>query len=249
MIYEKEKKYDNESISIYSIIRIIERNKYNMNELNKLTYDLSDSLFICNLLGLYEKIELKVFEYLTNEIKEKMQPSEIRIAKLLKDKILNHFKENEANLLIKKEILIKAIKKYILRYCIGDSKDKNKVLEKLNNNFDNIFNRIDIWGKHIFEDKKFKEESNKLIMINKEGNCIVKYFYGIAFGFESEKDDGKEDISDNSDSEHKKRKDDSDDDKSKEDDDENKSKGDDDDDDDDDDDNKYKKKPSKFMED
>ena len=36
-------------------------------------------------------------------------------------------------------------------------------------------------GKTIYNDIRFKEESNKLISINKENNCIIKYYYNTIF--------------------------------------------------------------------
>ena len=52
----------------------------------------------------------------------------------------------------------------------------------MDNMFNYIFNKVDIWGKTIYNDNRFKEESNKLISINnKENNCIIKHYYNIIF--------------------------------------------------------------------
>ena len=179
MIYDKEN-YDCNNIKINYIIKIIEKQNYKM---SKYTHELmtkyDDFLYICHLISFYEIIELKVFEYLTNGIKEEMKGK-------MKDLMLNQKKEIE-NILEKDEYkigLINGIKKYILRYCIGDNKNRNEVLEKLNNDFEDLFKKIDIL---IGNEQISKEKIEKLILINKQGKCVVKYFEDIIFG------DGNED--------------------------------------------------------
>ena len=180
-------------IKISYIINVIENENYEINEyLHEFTNKYDDSLFINNLLSFYGIIELKVFDYLTNIIKEKIDLKKIEIDSDTKEKILKNFKTKENDLLFSKEIIINAIKKYILRYCIGDNKNINNILEKLDNIFVDIFNKKDIWEEIIYKDKRFKEESNKLISINKEKNIIINYCLNILFGEEEEENNNLE---------------------------------------------------------
>jgi len=174
MIYDKEK-YDCNNIKINYIIKLIEKENYTM---SKYTHELmtiyDDFLYICHLLSFYELIELKVFEYLTEGIKEKMKEN-------LNAFMINQSKEIE-NILEKDEVktkLINGIKKYILRYCIGDNNNRNDALEKFNNNFEDLFKKSDIWTDN---SQISKEKREKLILINKQNKCVVKYFYNIIFG-------------------------------------------------------------------
>ena len=174
MIYDQEE-YDCNNIKINYIIKIIEKENYKM---SKYTHELmakyDDFLYICHLISFYEIIELKVFEYLTEGIKEKMKGN-------LNTLMINQKKEIE-NILDKNEVktgLINGIKRYILRYCIGDNKNRNDVLEKFNNNFEDLFKKRDIW---IDNTQISKEKREKLILINKNNKCVVKYFYNIIFG-------------------------------------------------------------------
>ena len=174
MIYDQEE-YDCNNIKINYIIKIIEKENYKM---SKYTHELmakyDDFLYICHLISFYEIIELKVFEYLTEGIKEKMKGN-------LNTLMINQKKEIE-NILDKNEVktgLINGIKRYILRYCIGDNKNRNDALEKFNNNFEDLFKKRDIW---IDNTQISKEKREKLILINKNNKCVVKYFYNIIFG-------------------------------------------------------------------
>jgi hypothetical protein len=175
MIYDQEEYDCNNNIKINYIIKIIEKENYKM---SKYTHELmakyDDFLYICHLISFYEIIELKVFEYLTEGIKEKMKGN-------LNTLMINQKKEIE-NILDKNEVktgLINGIKRYILRYCIGDNKNRNDVLEKFNNNFEDLFKKRDIW---IDNTQISKEKREKLILINKNNKFVVKYFYNIIFG-------------------------------------------------------------------
>ena len=197
MTYEKENKYDGDEITINDLIKIIENCNFKISDKLKDFMKNGDlqSLYICHLLSFYEIIELKAFEYLTKDIKNNINKDEIKVKKEYKEKILQHLNKGQNDLLIKKDILENGIKKYILRYCLGDYKEKDKILENLNTNFKDIFERKDIWEYKIFKDEnKFKEESRQLIEINQKENCIVKYFYNIIFGFVNDNDNDKEEL-------------------------------------------------------
>ena len=154
--------------------------------MSKYTHELmtkyDDFLFVCHLISFYEIIELKVFEYLTEGIKEKMKGNVNVLMPNQKKEIENILENNETKI-----GLINGIKKYILRYCIGDNKNKNDVLEKFNNNLEDLFKKSDIW---IDDTQISKEKRDKLISINKNNKCVVKYFYNIIFG-DGDKDEIK----------------------------------------------------------
>ncbi len=176
MTYEKDNKYIDSKTKIDYIVKIIKKGNYKMDEKFTKFID-SYSFVINNLLHLYEIIELKSFDYLTEKINQKI--NEINIEINTNQEIDNIFENN--NLLLNKDKLINGIKRYILRYCLGDNKNIDNIINKMDNMFNDIFNKADIWGKTIYNDKRFKEESNKLISINKENNCIIKHYYNIIF--------------------------------------------------------------------
>ena len=176
MTYEKENNYISSKTKIDYIIKIIKKGNYSMNE-HFTNFINSFSFVINNILHLYEIVELKSFDYLTEEINQKI--SEINNEMNTNQEIDNNFLSN--NSLLNNDELINGIKKYILRYCLGDNKNIDNIISKMDNMFNDIFNKTDIWGKTIYNDKRFKEESNKLISINKENNCIIKYYYNTIF--------------------------------------------------------------------
>ena len=195
--YEKEKKYDTDDTTINDILRIISSNNFKNNDEDMESFlkkDLSQSLFISHLFSLYEFIELKAFDYLTKEIKQQLNKKDLILERKIQEKVLNHFKKD--NQLINKETLLNSVRKYIIRYCLGDYEDKNKILDKMYYNFEDIFKRVDIWEEKIFNDKRFNDESKELININKEGNIVLKYCFGIVFGFVVEKLERKGSIDD-----------------------------------------------------
>ena len=83
------------------------------------------------------------------------------------------------NIILKEDLLVKSIKKYIIRYCLGDNNGKDPILKKVK--FEDIFNKIDIWGEAIFNDEKFKDESRALISEYQKDNNLLIYFYEIIF--------------------------------------------------------------------
>ena len=191
MEYEKESTYNCQTMRIEYIINIIEKGNFKMNEQLKQFMNIS-SLLINNLLSFYEIIELKVFNNLTQDLKVKINKNKLEIN--IKEETKNIINKNlKNNMFINEEILTNGIKKYILRYCLGDNKNSNNILDKFNKNFGDIFNRSDIFRK-ISNDARFKSESKNLININKDGNCVLKYFYNILFSDKAEEKEQKEKI-------------------------------------------------------
>ena len=162
--------YDGENISLQYIAKIIKKNNYNISDL---LYEFlnknKETIHINNLLFLYEKIELKCFEHLTEELCNEMKG--IYVDEKNEKIIMEYFKNDK--LLLNEEILLNSFKKYILRYCIGNNQNKNEI--KNNIQLEKILNKEDIWEEKIFKDEKFKEESKELEKINNEKNILIKY--------------------------------------------------------------------------
>ena len=181
-LLEKKEKIEPDNIRISDIIKIILKENYKMSdEFNKFLKSYDDIITINNILFFYEKIELKLFDKLTEKIKPKKE-----IKKEIRDKIDKYFEKN--NLLLNKDILSDSLKKYILRYCLGNYDIQNEALNNLTN-FNDIFNRSDIFREKIFKDERYQEEFNQLNRLNdnKENN-IINYFYNLIY---NDKEDDK----------------------------------------------------------
>ena len=186
MLYDKNN-YDSENISLQYIIKTVQKNNYKVNDL---LYEFLDqyknSIHINNLLFLYEKIELKCFEYLTEEIRKEMKINSINENN--EKIILDYFKNDK--LLLNEETLLNSFKKYILRYCIGDNKNKGEIRNKIE--LRNILNREDLWEEKLYKDDKFKEEIKELEKINNEKNILMEYCLKKLFNIKSEREQKNE---------------------------------------------------------
>ncbi len=173
MTYEKNNKYILSKTSISDIIKIIRKANYTMSDnFTSFIDGFSDSLFVNTLFSIYEIIELKAFQYLTEEIKiEKME-----IEKESKNKIIKYFEDNKDKLLLNDEKLSNGFKKFILRYYLADADNNIKILDYITSHFEDIFNKIDIFGNKIINDERLKEEKKTIISINEKDNCIIKYY-------------------------------------------------------------------------
>ena len=173
MTYEKDNKYINDETSIDYIIKIIEKENYKMDEQFKLFIEYSPgAIKINNLISLYEKIELDSFEYLIKEMTYTINENDFQISDDQKNNISKILNDNTY---LSHDNLINGIERYILRYCYGD----NNILDKINQNFSNIFNRIDLWEN--YSDKDFIKEYKNLLSINEKENCIIKYCFHSIF--------------------------------------------------------------------
>ena len=197
IINKKYIDYDQEQTNLNYIIKLINKENYFMNEpFNNLLNSYGDMFSLNNIIFLYENFETKVFEYLTENIKNNLNKKENQINKVLKDKIKEIL--NDQNMPINQENFINSIKKYILRYCIGYNSGKNNILKNFEN-IDFILNKYDIWGKKLLSDEKFGENCKKINEINNEGNCIIKYSLNILFNnneldFEEDKKEKQNDF-------------------------------------------------------
>lgn len=108
-----------------------------------------------------------------------------------KDKAI---KDSLSNLeLIKDDVISKAAKKYLMRYCLGDYDKKENILKNMK--IDKMLLKKDIWEEKIFINPKFKEESEILNNLNIENdNYLDKYFlYNIINEITNEEKENKVD--------------------------------------------------------
>ena len=191
MLYLRDEKFISTKTDIDYLIKLMEKENNKIDEnLKKLFDNIEYKLNISQIFSLYEKIEEKAFNVLIEEIGEETKKYEsITNNEKIENEIKNIINDNS---LLNQDLIINGIKKYIIRYFLGDSTSNNPHhLENIK--FDDIFNRVDIWGKNMFDDKRFKDESNKLCTLNKnENNNLLIFFYGIIFKKENEPDSSPE---------------------------------------------------------
>ena len=92
---------------------------------------------------------------------------------MTKKKIEKYF-ENE-DLFLGEEILKNSIKKYIMRYCLGDYEKNEEIFN--NYNIEKMMLKEDIWDNEIFKDKRFGEEKDKLKELNKDDNNYLENYF------------------------------------------------------------------------
>jgi hypothetical protein len=151
-----------EKISFKDISEMIEK-KYGYEIKESLHFD---DIYVDNILDVYEKYEEICFQY----FKEILMPEKLKNEK---DKAI---KDSLSNLeLIKDDVISKAAKKYLMRYCLGDYDKKENILKNMK--IDKMLLKKDIWEEKIFINPKFKEESEILKKLNIENdNYLDKYF-------------------------------------------------------------------------
>ena len=158
------KKYNLDYIS-----KILRKKNYLINELlSEFFHNYSDTLGINNLLFLYEKAEIKYFDYKSEEISKNVN---IINNQDNFEKIEEYLKTNNSGSLLNEIALLEGTKKYIMRYCMGDYQDKNEIMKKIDLN--KIFEKKSIWTfVHCNNEKGdiFKDEINKLLKLNEDNN-------------------------------------------------------------------------------
>ena len=191
--------YDPNKAGLGYIVKILEKSNYHINDsFKKLLEKYDDMLSLNNLIFFYEKMELKVFEYLTENIK--INKKDYEKNKDAKNKMENIFKKNEN--IINKDLFLNCIKKYILRYCIGNNNDNNNILNNLK--FDEFLQKNDVVSEEMKGDEKIKEYLEELKKINDENNYVIKYCINTLFKVEEINDSDDEDSDE--DNNHKKNK-------------------------------------------
>ena len=183
MIYLKEDKFNINNTSIEYIIQIMEKENNQIKESFK-NFVKTNNLNICHLLSIYEIIEEKAFDSLTKKIKDNIILDDLKMAENEENEIKISIKNNK---ILSEETLIKGFKKFFVRYYLGDSEHNSTWNWKnIENKYEKLFSRKDIWDNKFYNDKVFKGESQKLFLINKNNNCFMKYFIKSIFNIKDE---------------------------------------------------------------
>ena len=189
----EEKLFSPKTTTIEFITKLMEKENNKIDEkFKKLSEDFK--LNIEQIFYLYEMIEEKAFESLKDNIKNNVELILRETIYEEEEKINNLLNKNS---LLKKELIIKGIKKYIVRYCIGNINGNDSISDIIK--LEDIFNKKDIWGKLIFNNNEFKAEKTELCSLNKGDNIVLSYFYGILFKKEFENDPHSDDYEDQDD--------------------------------------------------
>ena len=145
---------------------------------------LKDSLSLKSILHFYELVENEAFNNLTKGIKQKIENDKIKLDEDIIKNIDDCFEKNK---IIKTDVIISAMKKYILR---------NININKDNYSFNLSDLKLkDLWDMTIFGTNDFNEEFQKLIALDKEEKNVVIYLYSKIYNIEikEEEDDNKDD--------------------------------------------------------
>ena len=177
---EKNNNYDSKTTRLDSIVKkIIISNYYNNKSFTDFIDQCNDIIYLNHILFLYGEIELKVFDNIIKKIDINISQIDMKTDEEIKQKIENILTKED--ILINKDVLINSVKRYILRYCIGNNNNEYEILDNFKD-LNNIFNQKDIWDKKILNDNnRFRNECDKLIKINNEGNCLIQYCSNIIF--------------------------------------------------------------------
>ena len=172
------------------ICKILIKKNYHVNEfLSEFLKNYSDGFGINNLLYLYEKAEIKYFDYISEEISKNNNIIQENIKN-----IEDYFKEKNDQLFIKEITLLDIVKKYIMRYCLGDNQNKNEIIKNID--MKKILEEKSVWIFIDINDEKeemVKNEKNKLLELNEENN-LMKYVFKKLFGLKKSEQKKKRDI-------------------------------------------------------
>ena len=111
---------------------------------------------------------------------DKINNADIKIDEKIFDEIENLFEKND---IIKSDIIITAMKKYIWRNI--KDKDEDNYLFDLNN-----LKQKDLWDIDITN--KFDDEFKNIVELDKKDKNVVKYLYWKIYNINDENDDGNE---------------------------------------------------------
>ena len=146
------------------LIKYFELKQYEFIALNDAFKSLNSILSMNNILYFYEMMENEAFINLTKNLQIKIRYNGI----FMEENIINNIEKSlNENKIIKIDIIISAMKKYILRNI--NNKNEENYLFNLNN-----LNQKELWNPTIFDKMKFNEEFKKLI---ENENNVVNYLY------------------------------------------------------------------------
>ena len=172
------------------LIKYFELKNYKFTQLNVAINTkniLKDSLSLKSILHFYELVENEAFNNLTKGIKQKIENDKIKLDEDIIKNIDDCFEKNK---IIKTDVIISAMKKYILR---------NININKDNYSFNLSDLKLkDLWDMTIFGTNEFNEEFKKLIDLNKEEKNVVIYLYSKIYNIEiKEEGDNNDDQNNN----------------------------------------------------
>ncbi len=157
------------------LIKYLELKQYEFTQMNSAISQLTGSLSLNSILYFYEIVENEAFNNLTINIGKKLSADEIIIDQEIEKNIEKCLKENKT---ITTNIIISAMKKYILRNI------KDKAEDKYLFNINDLEHKKDLWDITIFSTKDFKVEFKKLVELDGEQKNIVKYLYSKIYSIE-----------------------------------------------------------------
>ena len=160
------------------LIKYFELKKYKFTQIQKAKSKIKNLLNYS--LYLFEIAKIEVFNKLTKSIMDKINNADIKIDEKIFDEIENLFEKND---IIKSDIIITAMKKYIWRNI--KDKDEDNYLFDLNN-----LKQKDLWDIDITN--KFDDEFKNIVELDKKDKNVVKYLYWKIYNINDENDDGNE---------------------------------------------------------
>ena len=179
--YNNTNKNEDKNITLKNLSNYL--NGYNIHKvLNTENYHIE------NIMELYEYIEIEKFD----NFKEIFMSDQILNPNKLKNKKKKEIKKyfTKKKILINEDIITVTMKKYLLRYCLGNYEEKEKILNNLI--IKNLFVKSDIWDEKIFNKKQFKKESKKLISLNEGNDYLKKYFLKSIFNIPNAEDESSD---------------------------------------------------------
>ena len=169
------------------LIKYLELKQYEFTQMNSATSQLTGSLSLNSILYFYEIVEKEAFNNLTINIGKKLSADEIIIDQEIEKNIEKCLKDNKT---ITTNIIISAMKKYILRNIKDKTEDKHLF------NINDLEHKKDLWDITIFSTKDFKGEFKKLVELDGEQKNIVKYLYSKIYSIEIKNEQEPEPIPD-----------------------------------------------------
>jgi hypothetical protein len=172
--YNKKNDDETKKISLKTLVNAIKKDGYNIE-----SNFPCNNICISNVFSLYEIIEEIYFDKNKNNIK----PNKIENNK--KEDVEKYFEKD--NLLIDKEKISNAVKKYYLRYCLGDYEKKEDILKNMD--MDKLM-KDDIWEEEILKKEQFKNEFKELKILNgNNNNYLINYLLNDIFNMNEEVDE------------------------------------------------------------
>ena len=181
--------------NLKDLIKYLEQRQYEFTQLKNAINQLKDSLSLDLILYFYEITENEAFNYLTSDIEKEIRDNIINIdEKVINENVINDIEDClDNNKIIKKDVVISAMKKHILRNI--------KVMDTNEKNYNYLFDLKDLninylWDFTIFGSNEFKEEFNKLVKLDNNEKYVVYYLYLKMYNIELE-DGGEEEQNNN----------------------------------------------------